>query len=89
MFDAGAGSIGDYEQCCWQTQGEGQFKPMRGSNPYMGAVHQLEKVKEFLVEMVCEKQLIKEALAAMKSAHPYEEPAFGVLEILTFNLEHP
>ncbi len=77
-FSAGAGRIGDYECCAWQTLGQGQFKPMAGSNPFIGEQGNIEVVEEYRVEMVCDDTLVKGALEAMKAAHPYEEPAYDV-----------
>lgn len=78
VFATGAGRIGDYEACCFQTRGTGQFRPLEGADPHIGRVGDLEQVEELKVELVCEDALIHEALAALKSAHPYEEPAFDV-----------
>lgn len=82
MFAAGAGRIGDYDSCCWQAFGEGQFRPLSGSNPHLGQQDKLEKVAEYKVEMVCEDSLTKDVLAAMKTAHPYEEPAHDVIALV-------
>ena len=84
MFDAGAGIVGNYKQCAWQTLGEGQFKPLDGSQPYIGEVNTLEKVKEFKVEMVCTSQYIEAVIQALKSSHPYEVPAFSVIKLEPF-----
>lgn len=84
MFKAGAGRIGNYEHCCWQLKGQGQFKPIAGSQPFIGEQDALETVEEYKVELVCESSIIKEVVAALKSAHPYEEPAYQVLEVLDF-----
>ncbi len=84
MFKAGAGKIGKYQKCSWQVEGVGQFEPMEGANPAIGSIKKIEKVPEYLVEMVCEKQYIKDVLKVMKKAHPYEEVAYGVVEILTY-----
>ena len=78
MFDAGAGRIGDYDSCSWQVLGEGQFRPLEGASPFIGESGQIETVKEYRVEMVCDDALIRKAIAAMKLAHPYEEPAYDV-----------
>src|SRR5690554_7132017 len=56
LFAAGAGKIGDYEQCAWQCEGQGQFRPLAGSDPFLGAQGQLERVKEFKVELVCRSE---------------------------------
>lgn len=85
-FDAGAGSIGDYDQCCWQTLGQGQFRPLTGSNPAIGVHGQLETLPELRVEMVCDEDHIRSAVAAMKAAHPYEEVAYGVERLVNDEL---
>ena len=78
VFSAGAGRLGDYEACAWQTLGQGQFRPLPGSNPFIGSDNQLELVSEYRVEMVCADEAIRAAVAALRKAHPYEEPAFDV-----------
>ncbi len=84
MFAAGAGKMGNYDHCCWQTQGVGQFRPLEGSNPAIGAQGTIEQVKEWKVEMVCEKALVNQVIQAMKAAHPYETPAFLVMDTVHF-----
>lgn len=84
LFAAGAGTIGNYEQCCWQVKGEGQFMPMAGSNPHLGSQDKLEKVAEWRVEMMVKTSMIAEVIEALKQAHPYETPAYDVLEVLDF-----
>ncbi|WP_019613113.1 YqfO family protein [Psychromonas ossibalaenae] len=83
LFNAGAGRIGEYEQCCWQTSGRGQFRPLETSQPFIGSVNQLESVEEYKVEMVCDKKLIKAVLAALITSHPYQTPAYSVFEMKT------
>ena len=78
LFDAGAGRIGNYDSCCWQTTGTGQFRPLENSNPAIGELNRVETVTEVKLELVCEDELVKGAVAAMKEAHPYEEVAFDV-----------
>jgi hypothetical protein len=80
MFKAGAGRLGNYDQCCWQTEGKGQFRPAEGANPHTGEVGKLETVKEWKVEMVCEREKLGAAIKALKEAHPYETAAFHVTE---------
>ena len=82
LFAAGAGTIGNYEQCCWQVQGIGQFMPLVGSNPNIGMHDKLETVDEWRVEMVVAIAYIKEVVEALKQAHPYETPAYDVIEVL-------
>ena len=83
VFAAGAGRQADYEQCCWQSLGQGQFKPVDGANPHIGSVGQLERVAEYKVEMLCPKAFKTDVIAALKQAHPYEAPAFDFTEVIT------
>lgn len=78
MFDAGAGRIGDYDSCCWQTQGQGQFRPLAGNNAFIGETDKLEYVQEYKVEMVCSSARVRQVVKAMIKAHPYEEPAYDL-----------
>lgn len=78
VFAAGAGKIGDYSHCCWQVLGQGQFRPLPGSDPFLGNIGELEVVEEYRVELVCEDTLINDAVRALKDAHPYEEPAYDI-----------
>jgi hypothetical protein len=82
LFAAGAGRIGDYDCCCWQAFGQGQFRALDGSQPYIGQQGMIERVPEWRVELVCEDRLIKPVLAALRAHHPYEEPAFDVVQLL-------
>jgi hypothetical protein len=80
MFDAGAGRIGAYDQCCFETEGVGQFRPLKGSSPAIGTQDSVEYVREMKVEMVVEDENITAVLSAMKRAHPYEEVAYDVFK---------
>ena len=79
VFAAGAGHVGNYEQCAWQVCGEGQFMPLKGSSAFIGEVDRLEKVIEYRVEIDCYDDNIHAVVAALKKAHPYEEPAYTVV----------
>lgn len=81
MFAAGAGRIGNYDSCCWQVSGLGQFRPLENSNPAIGETGKVEIISEYRVEMVCEEELVKDVVAALKQNHPYEEPAYDVLKM--------
>jgi hypothetical protein len=83
VFAAGAGRIGDYEHCCWQVEGSGQFRPMAGADPFIGTVGDVERVSEYRVELVCAPEHIRAAVSALKQAHPYEEPAWDVVRLET------
>ena len=81
VFATGAGRIGNYEACCFQTRGTGQFRPLAGAAPHLGQVGQLEHVEEMKIELVCQDALIKAAISALKTAHPYEEVAYDVWQL--------
>ena len=81
LFNAGAGRIGNYDSCCWQTEGTGQFRPLENSNPTIGSINEIEHAPEIKIEMVCTDDLIKITIQAMRDSHPYEEPAFDVWKL--------
>ena len=81
VFGAGAGRIGRYECCSWEVAGTGQFRPLEGANPAIGEVGALESVSEYRVEMVLEDARLTDVIAALRAAHPYEEPAFDVVKL--------
>jgi len=85
LFEAGAGKIGDYDQCAWQSLGSGQFRPLAASSPFIGTINQVARVGEYKVEMVCAAQHIKPVLQALLVAHPYQSPAYHVFEIKTLD----
>jgi hypothetical protein len=84
VFATGAGRIGNYDSCCWQCAGKGQFRPLDGSKPFLGQAGTVESVVEFRVELVCTDDHVKAAVAALKLAHPYEEPAYDVVRLEQF-----
>ena len=81
VFETGAGRIGDYDRCCWQVLGSGQFRPLSGSNPHIGAHDIVEQVMEYRVELVCDDALVDMALAALRASHPYETPAYDLWKL--------
>lgn len=82
LFCVGAGKSGHYDSCCWQSLGQGQFRPLEGSAPYVGQQGELETVAEYKVEMVFEAALLKPVVAALIKAHPYEQPAYDICQLL-------
>jgi len=86
LFNIGVGKIGDYDCCCFQIKGEGQFRPLPGSNPYLGDKNRIEKVEEYRIEMVLEEILASKAITVLLQAHPYETPAYDLQEV--FTLDH-
>jgi hypothetical protein len=83
LFGTGAGKIGNYDCCCWQTSGTGQFRPLEGSNAFIGELDKIEKVEEIKLELICPGDKITEIIAALKKAHPYETPAFQYWAVKT------
>lgn len=79
IFKTGAGQMGNYQRCAWQTLGTGQFMPLQGSNAFIGEKNQLETVAEYKVEIACTQSQLAHAVAALKAAHPYETPAYHVI----------
>ena len=84
VFATGAGKIGDYDNCCWQVLGQGQFRSLPGSDPFIGEQGKLEAVAEYKIELICSDELIRAAVDALRAAHPYEEPAFHVTRLEQF-----
>jgi len=81
MRGAGAGAIGDYDSCAFTSIGTGSFRPLHGADPAIGTVGRLESVPETRIEMVADRNLRGRVLDALRAAHPYEEPAFDILEL--------
>ncbi|MBA1197721.1 hypothetical protein M2396_002903 [Pseudomonas sp. BIGb0278] len=84
VFAAGGGRIGGYEHCAWQTLGQGQFRPMAGSQPFLGQAGEVEQVEEWKVELVVADELIQQVVTALKHSHPYETPAYEVWPLADF-----
>jgi hypothetical protein len=80
---AGAGAVGDYERCAWRTTGEGTFRPLPGASPTVGTVGEIASVPESRLEVVLPRDRRDSVVRAMLAAHPYEEPAYDVLELAT------
>ncbi len=99
MFGAGAGSIGNYDQCSYNVSGEGTFRASDAANPFVGKKNMLHVEKEIRVEVILPDYLEKGVVEALKSAHPYEEVAYDVYVLknaasqtgagLIGELEHP
>jgi dinuclear metal center YbgI/SA1388 family protein len=76
---AGAGAIGSYDRCAWSSEGVGTFRPRDGAQPAIGRINEIETVVETRVEMVVPASRRGPVIAALRAAHPYEEPAFDLL----------
>jgi len=81
MFTAGGGRIGDYSHCSWSVAGTGQFLAHDGASPTIGNVGTIERVSEDRVEVIAPARVRGHVLAAMRAAHPYEEPAFDIVAL--------
>jgi hypothetical protein len=82
LFAAGAGRIGGYERCSWYTKGTGTFLGGEGTAPSVGAAGREERVPELRLETVFPAEAYDQVIGALRRAHPYEEPAFDVYELL-------
>jgi len=82
MCMSGAGQIGEYSFCSNTSQSEGRFMPSDSATPYIGQKGVLETVKELRIEVVCSRDKAKAVISAMKSAHPYEEVAFDIYQLV-------
>ena len=82
VFAAGAGRIGDYERCSWYTEGTGTFLGGEGTSPSVGQAGREERVAELRLETVFPAERQDEVVAALRRAHPYEEPVFDVYDLV-------
>jgi hypothetical protein len=82
VFEAGAGRIGEYERCSWYTEGTGTFLGGETTDPTIGERGQEERVPELRLETVFPEERHEDVVAALRRAHPYEEPAFDVYPLL-------
>ena len=71
----------DYDSCCWQTPGQGQYRPLPGSEPFDGEIGSLEIVTEYKVEMVLADDCVDAVIAALLQAHPYQQAAYDVWQL--------
>jgi hypothetical protein len=82
IFSAGAGQIGDYERCSWYTEGTGTFFGGESTSPALGQSGREERVPELRLETVFPEERHHAVVAALRAAHPYEEPAYDVYPLL-------
>jgi dinuclear metal center YbgI/SA1388 family protein len=78
VFDAGAGQIGKYSECSFNSEGTGTFKAGPGTDPYVGEVGELHKEKETKIEIVYPFYLEEQVVRALVASHPYEEVAYDI-----------
>lgn len=82
LGEFGAGNLGKYSFCSFSSRGVGRYKPELGAKPAIGEVGKLESLKEEKVEVIAPKEKYIEIIEKIKKAHPYEEPAIEVYELL-------
>ncbi len=81
LFNAGCGHVGNYDSCSYSVQGEGTFRALDGSNPFVGSVGELHKEGELRIETVLPFYRKSQVIRALLSAHPYEEPVYDIYEL--------
>ena len=84
MAKAGAGHIGNYDNCSFSCKGKGRFRPLIGATPAIGTEGQIEEVDEERIEAAVTPDKISDVIEALKKAHPYEEPAIHVLPMFDY-----
>jgi hypothetical protein len=82
MCDVGAGKIGEYDYCSFQAPGTGTFIPSEDARPFSGIIGSLNREPELRLEVLVPEELLTDVVTAMKSAHPYEEVAYDVYELV-------
>jgi hypothetical protein len=84
LAQAGAGVIGDYDHCATVTPVKGYFRPLPGADPYSGVKGEISQVEEVKIEAVCRREQLDAVDAAIRKAHPYEEPVILYLPLIQF-----
>ncbi|GCD77679.1 GTP cyclohydrolase 1 type 2 [Thermaurantimonas aggregans] len=87
MFEAGAGHIGNYSHCGYSLSGTGSFLPLENAKPAIGEIHRLERVNERRLEVIVPGRKLRQVIAAMLEAHPYEEVAHFVIPLQNIDPE--
>ncbi len=81
LFNSGAGHIGNYDSCSFNTAGTGTFRAGENTNPYVGEKGKTHHEEEVKIEVILPEYKKREVIAAMISAHPYEEPAYDIIPL--------
>ncbi len=87
LFEAGAGAIGQYDNCSFRTKGTGTFRPGENTNPYIGSHLKLEEVEEERLEVILPSHLKNQVLEALRLSHPYEEVAYYLHDLANLHTE--
>ncbi|WP_027308593.1 Nif3-like dinuclear metal center hexameric protein [Caloramator sp. ALD01] len=81
LFNAGAGCIGKYDKCSFNVLGEGTFRPLNGTNPFIGQINKLQRVEEIKIETIVTASNLNTVINTLVKNHPYEEPAFDIIKL--------
>lgn len=82
LFEVGAGRVGAYDCCCWQSEGMGQFRPLKGSHPAIGECDELVFLPEIKIELVFPSEIGQSIIDVIRKVHPYEEPVYHFFQII-------
>ena len=82
LGDVGAGKVGEYSFCSFSVIGKGRFMPSKDADPHIGEANKLEVVEEEQIEVVCDRMIAKQVIAALKAAHPYEEVIINIIPLI-------
>jgi len=89
LAKSGGGSIGAYDSCSFSCRGTGRFRPLLGARPAIGTVGALEEVPEERIETIVRAEALQEVVAAVRRAHPYEEPAIHLTHVVDYKTMMP
>lgn len=81
LAEVGVGMIGNYDYCFAVSQVQGSFRPLEGANPFDGKIGEISVTVEYKLEVNCSRELVNEALAAVRRSHPYEEPLINIISL--------
>ena len=81
LAKVGVGVIGNYDHCVAMTLVRGFFRPLPGANPFDGEIGEIREAEEFKVEVNCRRELVNDAMEAIRRVHPYEEPLVNVIPL--------
>ena len=81
LWSVDAGHIGKYDRCMSYSPVMGCWRPLPGTTPFLGKENQLSTEPELKVEVTCLRERVEETVAAVKAAHPYEEPVIDVIPL--------
>ncbi|MBR1780747.1 MAG: cytochrome C biogenesis protein [Oscillospiraceae bacterium] len=86
LFDRDAGHIGAYDRCLSWSRVRSCWRPLEGTTPYLGTPWELCEAEEIKIEVCCRRSRLRATMAAVRAAHPYEEPVINVLPLLDTGL---